>query len=79
MIFFSDAYQKSPNCQLEAQSAKRHGKMLVFVKVQKNDCTIDAWFEPIIGNAVYSVTDQTRTQEKRVSCLLQDYKITRMI
>ena len=32
-----------------------------------------------VDHGSFSVTNQTRNQEKRVSCLFQDYKITRMI
>ena len=53
MIFFSDAYQKSGNCRLEAESAKRNDKTMIFVKMQKNKCTIEPWFEPIISNSIY--------------------------
>jgi hypothetical protein len=48
VVFLSDKYQKSVNCQLEFRYAVSRGKPFVFIMVER-DLKIDSWLEPYVN------------------------------
>ncbi len=70
IIFYSEAYKKSPNCRAEAEYAHKRKKQMLFVRVQEK-YDPDGWLGILLGTKLYFDFCKGNPEENHNKLLLE--------